>query len=161
MIKKTSGSSIKNENISNKELAKQLNKRTVTNFNKRKEDSLFIDNIWVADLGDIQLISLCFMKKNCKKQIKKNLKLKNLTREKKMNYMFNGNGTIIRLIVGFIKKIWYKLVKIELDLSSYATKTDLKNATGIHISSFARKVNLTILKFNVDKLRNDKLKCSK
>ena len=81
------------------------------------------------------------MKKNCKKQIKKNLKLKNLTREKKMNYMFNGNGTIIRLIVGLIKKIWYKLVKIlgnqnlwekwKLDLSSYATKTDLKNATGI------------------------------
>ena len=81
------------------------------------------------------------MKKNCKKQIKKNLKLKNLTREKKMNYVFNGNGTIIRLIVGLIKKIWYKLVKIlgnqnlwekwKLDLSSYATKTDLKNATGI------------------------------
>ena len=112
MIKETSGSSIKNENISNKELAKQLNKRTVTNFNKRKEDSLFIDNIWVADLGDIQLISLCFMKKNCKKQIKKNLKLKNLTREKKMNYMFKGNGTTIRLIVGLIKQLWYKLVKI-------------------------------------------------
>ena len=112
MIKKTSGSSIKNENISNKELAKRLNKRTVTNFNKRKEDSLFIDNIWVADLGDIQLISLCFMKKNCKKQIKKNLKLKNLTREKKMNYMFKGNGTTIRLIVGLIKQLWYKLVKI-------------------------------------------------
>ena len=52
-------------------------------------------------------------------------------------------------------------MKIELDLSSYSTKTDLKNATGIDISSFARKVNLTILKFNVDKLRNDKLKCSK
>ena len=52
------------------------------------------------------------MKKNYKKQIKKNLKLKNLTREKKMNYMFNGNGTIIRLIVGLIKKIWYKLGKI-------------------------------------------------
>ena len=50
------------------------------------------------------------MKKNCKKQIKKNLKLKNLTREKKMNCMFNGNGTIICLIVGLIKKIWYKLV---------------------------------------------------
>ena len=29
-----------------------------------------------------------------------------------MNYMFNGNGTIIRLIVGLIKKIWYKLGKI-------------------------------------------------
>ena len=27
-------------------------------------------------------------------------------------------------------------VKVELDLSSYATKTDLKNATGIDTSSF-------------------------
>ena len=27
-------------------------------------------------------------------------------------------------------------VKVELDLSSYATKTDLKNATGIDASSF-------------------------
>ena len=28
-------------------------------------------------------------------------------------------------------------VKLELDLSNYATKTDLKNATGINASSFA------------------------
>ena len=32
-----SGSSIKNENISNKELAKQLNKPIVTNFNKKSK----------------------------------------------------------------------------------------------------------------------------
>ena len=49
-------------------------------------------------------------------------------------------------------------VKFELDLSNYATKTDLKNATGIDTSSFAKKVDLANLKSNVDKLDIDKLK---
>ena len=49
-------------------------------------------------------------------------------------------------------------VKVELDLSNYATKTDLKNATGIDTSSFAKKVDLANLKSNVDKLDIDKLK---
>ena len=49
-------------------------------------------------------------------------------------------------------------VKVELDLSNYATKTDLKNATGIDTSSFAKKVDLTSLKSNVDKLDIDKMK---
>ena len=48
--------------------------------------------------------------------------------------------------------------EVELDLSNYATKTDLKNATEIDTSSFAKKVNLASLKSNVDKLDNDKLK---
>ena len=49
-------------------------------------------------------------------------------------------------------------VKVELDLSNYATKTDLKNATGADTSKFAKKVDLGNLKFNVDKLDIDKLK---
>ena len=49
-------------------------------------------------------------------------------------------------------------VKFELDLSNFATKTDLKNATGIDTSSFAEKVNLANLKSNVDKSDIDKLK---
>ena len=48
-------------------------------------------------------------------------------------------------------------VKIELDLSNYATKTDLKNATGVDTSSVAKKVDLANLKSNVDKLDIDKL----
>ena len=32
-------------------------------------------------------------------------------------------------------------LEVELDLSNYATKTDLKNATEIDTSSFAKKVN--------------------
>ena len=47
--------------------------------------------------------------------------------------------------------------EVELDLSNYATKTDLKNATEIDTSSFAKKVNLASLNCNVDKLDIDKL----
>ena len=49
-------------------------------------------------------------------------------------------------------------VKIESHLSNYATKTDLKNATSVDTSKFAKKVDLAILKSNVDKLGIDKLK---
>ena len=43
-------------------------------------------------------------------------------------------------------------------LSNYAIKTDLKNATGIDKSTFAKKVDLASLKSNVDKLDIDQLK---
>ena len=43
--KKTSGSGIKNENISNKQLAEELHKQVIRKFNKRKAQSPFIDNI--------------------------------------------------------------------------------------------------------------------
>ena len=46
LIKKTSGRGIKNENISNKELAEKLNKEIIRKFEKRKVHSPFIDNIW-------------------------------------------------------------------------------------------------------------------
>ena len=49
-------------------------------------------------------------------------------------------------------------VKVELDLSNYATKADLKNATGVDTSKVAKKVDLANLKSSVDKLGIDKLK---
>ena len=49
-------------------------------------------------------------------------------------------------------------VKVELDLSNYATKADLKNATGVDTSKFAKKVDLTNLKSDVDKIDVDQLK---
>ena len=55
--KKASGSGKKNENSSNKELAKELYKPIIRKFNKRKVQSPFTDNIWDADLADMQLIS--------------------------------------------------------------------------------------------------------
>ena len=48
--------------------------------------------------------------------------------------------------------------KIELDLSNYVTKADLKNATGVDTSNFARKLDLARLKSNVGRLDIDKLK---
>ena len=48
-------------------------------------------------------------------------------------------------------------LKFELDLSHYATKADLKNATGADTSKFAKTVDLANLKSNVDKLDIDKL----
>ena len=49
-------------------------------------------------------------------------------------------------------------VKVELDLSNYATNADLKNSTGVNPSKFAKKFDLANLKSNVDKLDIDKLR---
>ena len=49
-------------------------------------------------------------------------------------------------------------IKVELDLSNYATKTDLKNVTHVDISSFASKKYLANLKTELDKIDVDKLK---
>ena len=49
-------------------------------------------------------------------------------------------------------------IKFKLDLSNYARKADLKNATGVDTSKFAKEVDLVNLKSNVDKLDIDKLK---
>ena len=49
-------------------------------------------------------------------------------------------------------------VKVELDLTNYATKTDLKNITHVDVSSFASKTNLAALKTEVDKIDTDELK---
>ena len=68
------------------------------------------------------------------------------------------------------KRVYYKMsyyppyksssnnIKVELDLTNYATKTDLKNITHVDVSSFASKTNLAALKTKVDKIDVDKLK---
>ena len=49
-------------------------------------------------------------------------------------------------------------IKVELDLSNYATKDDVKNITHVDVSSYATKSNLAALKTEVDKIDVDKLK---
>ena len=49
-------------------------------------------------------------------------------------------------------------VKVELGLSNYAKKANLKNTTGVDRSKFAKDVHVANLKSNADKLNNDKLK---
>ena len=46
---------------------------------------------------------------------------------------------------------------IELDLSSYATKSDLENATGVNKSKFAKKTDLASLKSDFDDVDIDQL----
>ena len=51
---------------SDKELAEELHKPNIKKIKKRKVQSPFIDNIWGADLADMQLISkfnkgICFL----------------------------------------------------------------------------------------------------
>ena len=63
------------------------------------------------------------------------------------------------------KRVYYKMgtyyptyksssnnIKVELDLTNYATKTDLNNITHVDTSSFASKTNLATLKTEVDKI---------
>ena len=49
-------------------------------------------------------------------------------------------------------------INVKVDLSNYATKTDLKNVTHVNVSSFALKKNLASLKCEVDELDIAKLK---
>ena len=80
-----------------------------------------------------------------------------------------------KLLVVFMienyKRLYYKMstyyplyksannnIKVELDLTYYATKTDLKNITHVDVSSFASKTNLAALKTEVDKIDADKFK---
>ena len=48
-------------------------------------------------------------------------------------------------------------INVKVDLSNYATKTDLKNVTHADTSSFALKTNLASLKTEINKLDIDKL----
>ena len=65
LANKFSGGAVKNENMSNqrpldlatRKLAEELNKPIIGKFEKRNIYSSFINNIWGADLTDMQLIS--------------------------------------------------------------------------------------------------------
>ena len=48
-------------------------------------------------------------------------------------------------------------INVKVDLSNYATKTDIKNITHVDTSSFALTTNLVKLKTKVDKLDIEKL----
>ena len=48
-------------------------------------------------------------------------------------------------------------INVKVDLSTYVTKTDLKNATAVDTSKLVAKPDLPSLKANVDKIDVDKL----
>ena len=55
--KKSTGSGVNIPSKFNKQLAEELHKPIIRKFKKRKVYSGFKDNIWGADLADMQLIS--------------------------------------------------------------------------------------------------------
>ena len=63
---------------------------------------------WTYVINDLngEEITGVFMKENCKKLVKKNLKWKKYLKEKVINYMSDGKDMIIVLTFGLIKKIW-------------------------------------------------------
>ena len=48
----------------------------------------------------VKKLRVVFMKKNCKRLIRKNLGLKKGLKEKEINYISNGKDIVVRLIVG-------------------------------------------------------------
>ena len=89
--------------------------------------------------------------------------------------MLNEKEAIIRLIDGLTKKRYIneglfsrtkifrgererERVKVELDLSNYTAKSELKNTTGVDTSKFSKEIDSADLKSNFDKLDIDKLK---
>ena len=55
--KKSSGSGAKSEIMSKQQLTEELYKSVIRKFEKCKVHSSFIDNVWGADLADMQLIN--------------------------------------------------------------------------------------------------------
>ena len=58
----------------------------------------------------------------------------------------------------YFPKSFGRNINVKVDLSNYATKTDIKNITHADTSGFALKTNLAALKTELDKLDIDKLK---
>ena len=115
----------------------------------------------------------CFMKKNFKKQIKKNLEWKVIKKkgdklyvkwkgyDNSFNSWINKKRYYVKVIQYFPKPYepFVGNVKVELDLSNYyATKADLKGATGIDAFNVALNSNLAKFKAEVNKIYVDKLK---
>ena len=153
--KKCEGSGAKHVNTKlipqNEQLAEEFHKPVIRKLKKRKVYSAFKDNIWGVDLADMQLSSkynkgirflLCVIDIFSKYAWVVSLK------DKK-------GISIVKAFQSILKQSNRKL---ELDLSNYATKTDLKNITHVDVSSFASKTNLAALKTEVDKIDTDKLK---
>ena len=57
----------------------------------------------------------------------------------------------------YFPKSFRRNINVKVDLSNFATKTDLKNVIHVDTSSFPLKINLANLKTEVDRLDIDKL----
>ena len=120
---------------------------------------------FIKDLHGEEIIR-AFHEKQLQKTNQKEFRTEKVIKRK--DNKLNAKHTIIRLIAGLIKKTQSKYflkpkslaanLKVELDLSNYATKVDLKNVTGVDTLDFAKKTDLSNLESDLDKLDIDKFK---
>ena len=76
-----------------------------------------------------------------------------------MNAILLNKISLIKMSQYFPKryKPFRRDIKVKIDLSNYAIKTDIKNISHVDTSSLALESNLASLKAEVDKLDIDKL----
>ena len=129
---------------------------------------------WTYIINDLngEEIFGTFYKKELQKTNQEEFRMEKVIKKKKRSYMSNGKVMIILLIAGLKKIHCIKMsqyfskpyrcfggnINVKVDLSNYATKADLKNATGVDTSKLAAKSDLASLKAEVDKIVIGKLK---
>ena len=91
-----------------------------------------------------------FTKKNCKSANQKELRIKKTMKRKidKIYVKWKGYDNSFKTGLIYLREN----MKVELDLSNYATKADLKEATNVNTSDFAKKTDLANLKSDLEKL---------
>ena len=131
-------------------------------------------DICINDLNGDEIIGT-FYGKELQKTNQQEFRIEKVIKIKMINYISNGKIIIVHLIAGLIKKTqsnkctnmrqyfpkpyetFSRDINVKVDLSNYATETDIKNISHVDTSSFALKSNLAGLKTEVDKLDIDKL----
>ena len=122
----------------------------------------------ISDLNGGKIIEM-FYEKELQKANQEEFWIEKELREKEISYMLNRTGMILHLIAGLIKKTFYKMgqyfpkpyepfggdINVKVDLSNYATKADLKGATGIDTSNLTLKSNLGKLKAEIGRCRKN------
>ena len=113
----------------------------------------------ISDLTKEEIVGT-FFEKELQKTNQKEFRVAKVIKRKGYNNSFNSWIDKKDSMSGFFakRKSFGGRVKVELDLSNYVTKADLKHAKGVNTSKFAKKVDLVSLISNVDKLDIDKLK---
>ena len=112
----------------------------------------------IEDLNREEIIG-AFYEKKPKKSNQKEFGIEKVIKRKGNKLYVKWKGLIILLTIALIKMIQsYKMsyfpelftnknkLEVELDLSNYANKSDLKNATGVDTLQFAKKGNLADFK---------------
>ena len=123
---------------------------------------------WTYAISDLngEEITGSFYEKELQKNNQKEFRIEKVVKRKDDKLYVKWKGSVNRFN-SCIKMIQYfpkpfnsyfgDSIKVIIDLSNYATKTDLKNVTHIDTSRFALKTTLDNLKTEVDQLDIDKL----